>query len=391
MPIVSASSFKATTLRIDIEDVEGNMTTEFRSTELGESRVPRPSFASLIETLLRQPNIDAEFSLRLQAVEDYLLTPPPGGGPFLTVLLRTQGKRLELLKDALLCLSAQTDEDFEVIVLDHDAEKVDAEELSSVVDSQPQRFRERVRILEVSGGTRATPLNRGLDAARGRYVAVFDDDDLMFANWVEEFHHAAAIAPGRLLRAIVANQQLVPEKWPQGEEGFRTLSWPKAEYAKKFKQLDHLEVNHSPFMTWAFPRILFTRYGLRFDEKLLVCEDWDMILRGSLILGVTDVSSLTSIYRRWLGGESSYTIHSSEVWRSSEARVIGKLDRDVIMLPAGAVSEIRQMIRLDDLEEHYDRLLSSTSWRLTAPLRFGLRSLRLIWRRLRVIYRRFSH
>ena len=75
--------------------------------------------------------------------------------------------------------------------------------------------------------------------------------------------------------------------------GFRTSSWPKAEYPDHFDLLQHLLVNYSPFMSWAFPRSLFFTYGLRFDEQLTVCEDWDVILRGSLICGVDDVPHLT--------------------------------------------------------------------------------------------------
>ena len=349
---------------------------------------PLPSFPSLIHDLLRQPHIDPEFAARLRAVEEYAVGSDEHDGPFLTVLLRTQGTRREELKDALLCLSAQTDEDFEVIVLDHDALPDDADALRYAVDNQPTRFRDRITVLEVEGGSRARPLNVGINAARGAYVAVFDDDDLVFANWVEEFHRAAETSPGRMLRGIVANQQVRPEVWPHGEAGFRTVSWPKAEYAKTFNQIAHLQVNHSPFMTWAFPRLLFTRYGLQFDEKLLVCEDWDMILRGSLLVGVTDIDALTSIYRRWLGGESSYTIHSSEAWRGSEARVIGKLDRAVIMLPAGSMTRLRRLVENEDLELRYNQLMSSTSWKLTAPLRSGLRTARLAGRRVKALRRR---
>ncbi|HVF19852.1 MAG TPA: hypothetical protein VNA14_06385, partial [Mycobacteriales bacterium] len=45
---------------------------------------------------------------------------PPGGDrdagrPFLSVLTRTQGRRPETLRELLLCLAAQTSDDFELL------------------------------------------------------------------------------------------------------------------------------------------------------------------------------------------------------------------------------------------------------------------------------------
>src|SRR5699024_9550868 len=142
----------------------------------------------------------------------------------------------------------------------------------------------RVRLVDVRGGGRARPLNVGIELARGHYISVFDDDDLVLANWVEGFLAASVSAEGKLLRSLVATQTVVPEQWSQDAHGFRSMSWPKAEYARSFDLYDHLIVNHSPFMSWAFPSHLFSMLGVRFDEQLAVCEDWDVILQGSLLM-----------------------------------------------------------------------------------------------------------
>lgn len=308
--------------------------------------------------------------------------------PFLSVLLRTQGRRIEPFKDALLCLAAQTDEDFEVIVLAHDAFPEDLAGVTAVVESQPSAFRARITVIEVTGGTRAKPLNVGVEAATGRYLAVFDDDDLLMANWVEEFHSAAAAAPGRLLRAVVANQTAAPELWPHDQDGFRTSSWPKAEYPAQFDQLSHLLVNHSPFMSWAFPRSLFFTLGVRFDEQLVVCEDWDVILRGSLLCGVHDIAALTSLYRRWDRGESSYSLHSSDEWRASEQRVIDRLDAAALLMPPGSMSRLRATMLFTTAMDNYRVLFNGTElrWPLNrafATLRPGAKFARRVRNRIR--------
>lgn len=337
----------------------------------------QPQLAELLSAIAGEEGVAPELATRLTSVIELLVASDPAERPFLTVLLRTQGRRLEALKDAMLCLAAQTDRDFEVIVLAHDAEKAARSAIGSIVDRQPAEFASRIRIIDVSGGTRSAPLNAGVEAANGRYVAVFDDDDLVFGNWVEEFAAAAAASPGRLVRTAVAVQDAHPETWPQGHEGFRSTSWPSPEYPAGFDQLKHLLVNWSPFMSWAFPRALFDLYGLRFDEELSVCEDWDIILRGSILCGVQEARVLTAVYRRWTDAETSYTRHSTDEWSRSERRVLERLDSRVLMLPPGSLESIRPLVDFDltvtDFRKNYRFLFSGDQF--IRPIRGGLRVL----------------
>ncbi|MBC7761026.1 MAG: glycosyltransferase [Candidatus Saccharibacteria bacterium] len=348
--------------------MDSKVTTETVDTD-SDATVKLPSFVSLLDTVAGHEYIDPELARRIESVRALLTVPETVERPFLTVLLRTQGRRLEPLKDALLCLAAQTDQDFEVVVLEHDALPEDAADVREIISRQPPAFLERIRLIEVSGGTRAKPLNAGVLASTGHYVAVFDDDDLVLANWVEEFHAASFLGDGRLLRSTVANQKVAPELWPQDHDGFRTLSWPAAEYPSQFHQLKHLLVNYSPFMSWAFPRSLFFSFGVRFDEELTVCEDWDVILRGSLLCGVDEIQTLTAIYRRWEGGESSYTSHSTASWQWSENRVIDRINASVLTLPEGSMKEIRDMVVYDAALHDYRFLFKGNKLRL--PLQLG--------------------
>lgn len=341
-----------------------------------DQMVPEPdrharNFVSLLDQIADRGGVDPELARRLRAVREYVVAPEDGDRPFLTVLLRTQGLRIEPLKDALLCLQGQSSQDFEVIVLVHNASPEHAAAVRMVVERQPPRLRERIRVEEVEGGSRATPLNVGVEAANGHYLAVYDDDDLLFAHWVEVFEGEGALNDGRLIRSVVANQTVESETWPSGQEGFRSLSWPDAEYPEDFDQLAHLLVNYSPFMSWAFPRELFFRYGVRFDEELLVCEDWDVILRGSLLCGVDDVAQLTAIYRRWSGAESSYSLHSSAEWQASEQRVIERIDRSVIMLPPGTMRRARRVLGDADVLRQHRHLFRGNQLRW--PLNVGWR------------------
>src|ERR1700733_11057609 len=89
----------------------------------------------------------------------------------LAVVVRTQGRRESRLRDALTCLAAQTTDGFEVLLMVHtdDAEPVLGEVKDVVADFNPV-FSSRVRVIHVSGGRRARPLNAALARITAEYV-----------------------------------------------------------------------------------------------------------------------------------------------------------------------------------------------------------------------------
>ena len=126
--------------------------------------------------------------------------PPPeeaSDGPFLSVLMRTQGTRPEPLSVALRSLADQLCRDFELLLLVHNPGREVAARMSEVVDSQPEWLRTRTRIETVVGGGVARPLNHGLMLASGRYVTILDDDDLALPHWVQTFAQLASRDPAR--------------------------------------------------------------------------------------------------------------------------------------------------------------------------------------------------
>jgi glycosyltransferase involved in cell wall biosynthesis len=331
----------------------------------GSEAVRESNLVQLLRSLRARAGVDQSVADACVALER-TLAPSTDDLPFLSVLVRTQGNRLAPLKDALLCLAGQTDQDFEVILLVHSEDDAAIAEVTHLVARLEPTFRERVRLDVVKGGARAVPLNIGLADARGRFVSVFDDDDLLMGHWVESFRAGAIRAPGSMVRSLSANQWVRPEIWHGDVAGVRTTSWPTVEYPPKFNHVDHMLVNRSPFMTWAFPRTLFSSLGLRFDEELFVCEDWDVIMQGAALCGVENVSELTSIYRRWHSGDSSYIVHRRSEWIGSEERVRDRLDSLPLLLPPGSVESLRTLLGRVDVVARYGLLFKGA--RLRQPL-----------------------
>lgn len=258
--------------------------------------------------------------------------------PKLSIVMRTQARRVLAMDDALLCLAGQTDQDFELIIIGHspETESIDFTAVHELCAHYQPFFDRAIQFAEVRGGKRAKPLNESLAYASGGHVAFFDDDDLLFANWVENFTPEST--HDHLIRQGCAVQRNRVEGWPMGS-GFRAVSWPETPYPARFMLIDHMGVNKSPFMSVAFPQAFFAN-GFRFDEDLEVCEDWDAILAAASQLPVTSVEELGSIYRLWEGIETSYTVHHETDWEASANRVIAKLTERPMLLPLGEAKEL---------------------------------------------------
>ena len=81
-----------------------------------------------------------------------------------------------MLKEALKSILAQTYQDFEIIVINDGGENV-----GDLIDSLNQNN----KIVYIENENKQGPSgarNTGLKAAKGRYIAYLDDDDLYYPN-----------------------------------------------------------------------------------------------------------------------------------------------------------------------------------------------------------------
>ncbi|MFI2753070.1 methyltransferase domain-containing protein [Cellulomonas sp. P22] len=314
--------------------------------------------------------------------------------PFLSVVMRTQGRRLHCLREALTCLAGQTDDDFEVLVMGHRLEVQQQVGVERVIEDLPKSLRDRTHLIKVQHGNRVAPLNQGFAAAQGHYIVILDDDDIPLAHWVETFRRMADREPGRMLRAVAVLQNIDAVE-TNGQSGIRTAGGIEKLYPSEFDIFDHLRANFTPNMAIAFPRGVFHDLGMRFDPELTTTEDWDFIMRAAVVVGVASSPEITSIYHWWVRGESSRTVHHQREWDRNNGRIVRKLDSRALILPEGSASRIREvMAERDSAREAANaaalrpepsrgghtgadprnlneiaQILESRSWRLSAPLR----------------------
>ncbi|GAB3259893.1 methyltransferase domain-containing protein [Chitinimonas naiadis] len=289
-----------------------------------------------------------------QLVRAYLPAPPrpdtalqvdrePPARPFLSIITRTQGRRAGTLRDVLLCLAAQTCQDFELIVIAH---KVSVEQqlvIERLIEDQPAYMRNKTRLILLDHGGRTAPLNLGFEEARGSYAAILDDDDLVFSHWVEIFRDLAANgANGNVLRAVTVEQDIESVTWSNGVSGFRVSDALRKIYPSEFDLIEHLTQNYTPPMCYAIPTSVFHDLGVRFDEALDTAEDWDFEMQAAFLCGVQSTPAITAIYHRWVKGESSYTVHSRHEWERDHRRILEKMDAQSQLFPAGTTRRIRE-------------------------------------------------
>lgn len=300
------------------------------------------------------------------------------GDPFLSVLVRTQGRR-PALAEALDSLVQQDVPDFEVLVLAH---RTTASERSfvdrCVREEGKRRLRGRTRVIDVNEPGRAAPLNRGLELAAGRYAAVLDDDDFALPTWVSTFANSERDAGGRIIRSAALVQDVDAADVGRPE----ARSEPAEEFPRTFDLVDHLRTNYTPNFSVAFPRQVYRTLGLRFDETLTTTEDWDFLVRAAALVGVHSVPVASAVYRRSVCSDSSASLHDADEWASNAASVRAKFARIPLVLGAGSSERLHALLDERDelarraveaearlrMRRSIDDLLDSGYWRVSALL-----------------------
>jgi SAM-dependent methyltransferase len=266
----------------------------------------------------------------------------------LAVVVRTQGKRTSRLRDALTCLAAQTSDGLEVLLMVHSDDEPVLREVNDLVSDFNPLFSSRVRVVRVSGGRRARPLNVALARLTAEYVAFLDDDDLVMADWAESFVEAAG--DGAIIRSSVAVREVSKPEEDSHCHPYVVQSSLQFRYKLDFDRLRHFWQNETPICTFAVPRSLIEAVGLRFDEELPVLEDWDFLMRAAAFACVRDTRKVTSVYQMWRSGESSASLHDVDLWQATQRVLQDRMSLRPLVLPAGSADRLAKMSK--QLAEH---------------------------------------
>lgn len=266
------------------------------------------------------------------------------GKCFLSVVMRTQGRRPEALREALLCLYAQDDRDFEVLLIGHNLNKDQRALVDAILDEQDEEFRSQIRFLPFDEGNRTTPLNYGFAQANGEYIMIFDDDDLVMEDCISSYRAQAEKAPGTVLYRYTTAQEWRVVDTPTGIQGLRAQGAPAMKFCCDYDCVNQVQLNRCPPIGLAFPALAFRELGIIFDETLATTEDWDYLTRVAKYTGVSSINRVGAVYRLWTNAESSATVHQQAEWKRNYDIIQKKMDDMPLLLPEGSALKISALV-----------------------------------------------
>lgn len=315
---------------------------------------------------------------------------------FLSVVMRTQGRRPEALREALLSLYAQSCQDFEVVLIAHKPSQEQLAMVEEILDELVPEFRSKVRFFVLDHGQRSMPLNVGFAHARGRYVGILDDDDIVLEDWVLEYEKAARENPGKVLHTYVFGQKWKVLKAPDGEEALQACGAPLPEFCKDFHLEPQLTLNVCPTNSLAFPRQAFWDCGITFDDSLTTTEDWDFLMRTVFLFGIVNIPEANSIYRLWTNTENSQSVHNQAEWRRNYNRILKKYKKSFLLMepeetaytidrnnPTLADTEEAEQEEITEESLSLPEVLNSASWKIGRMITFLPRQIRAFRKELR--------
>jgi glycosyltransferase involved in cell wall biosynthesis len=225
-----------------------------------------------------------------------------------SVVIPTRG-RPDLLQRAIQSALQQTNRNLEVIVVLDGKDQGTIEAVERIEDSRLSL----IALAESVGGAEAR--NIGARAARGRYIALLDDDD----EWLPSKLEAQLALAQSHARHATSNNFVVVTQYLYRIAGHKDEVWPGHLPALDEPLSEFLFSSRGGFQTSTYlcPRELFL--ATPFTRGLKKHQDWDWFLRLSGLPGfkVLVVEEPLSIY--WVPLRSRSGVSGKLDWRFSAA------------------------------------------------------------------------
>jgi glycosyltransferase involved in cell wall biosynthesis len=306
--------------------------------------------------------------------------------PLLSIGVRTQGKRNDLLLEALFSIYGQDSEDYEVIVCFHKATDADSKaqaEVQYILDTLPVQFRARVRMITCTEPGRSAPLNAIVEAAHGQYFGFLDDDDLLFPTHVSTLAQGVAEhGIGPIFQTFAARRRIsVREEKPKKRRfGFRprTLSvmqtpvtYPytteviEPAWITPYDPVTQQYNNDIPNCCFLVPHQLIDQTNLRFRTEFDLAEDWEFLMRASSFLKVITLPEVTAAIN--VRNNESNTVQNAELqplWVAVHRKRLDEQASRPLLLEGRSAhllfrKHIETEIRREQIEAHVAALNSS--------------------------------
>lgn len=293
-----------------------------------------------------------------------------------SIIVRTKG-RPALLSEALQSIAKQTYSKIEIIVINDGGNDV-----SDVI--RPFKINDIAIVLMQFPANlgRSKAANSGLEKATGEYIAFLNDDDWLENDHIQKLVQAIQKHPE--IKLVYSGVQCVDDNKEPLPNNFGT----------PFDATLLLAENYIPVHAALFSKELL-KLGCSMDESLEFYEEWDFLIQASMFTDFLFIDNYSAVYRiydsiqqsglganntsvenaslilfnKWLprlkGDQLVNLMHAVRFGRVKDSQITGlnkaiaERDKQITALNriiAGNTKQITQLI-------------SSTSWRVTSPLR----------------------
>jgi hypothetical protein len=296
--------------------------------------------------------------------------------------------------ETLLSLAAQTNADFDIHVVVAGGERRDVTAVAELAETFEGGFSSRVTVIGQDEIGPETPFGAGVARSAASYVAALYPDDVVFAHWAETIVRHGRLAGGRALASPVAVQSVDVTDSDRGRV-VTTVGRPRVPERVAFDLLDHLASPPVLLRGLALPRLLAQRVLVQAVPP--AAEGWALRLAVALSCGLVEVEEVTHLERVWRGA-----VHPSidaTTWERDRSLALEALARSGLTFgtdflhslwpPRHAsprqleaeVARLQAQLQLVEaaLRTHAEaesaartqvaELLSSASWKASAPLR----------------------
>ncbi len=203
--------------------------------------------------------------------------------PAISVVVRTLGS--VRLGDALESLAVQTRRDFEVVIVDMSDGRID-----ELLDRFASRLPSLQRVTPASRRTRPAALNAGVRAARAPLLAVLDDDNLYDPDHLETLVGGLETTGADYVYTGVRHATYEPSG-RLVERRDVSLPW----------NFDRVILGNFVYATGSAYRRSLWEAVTGYDERFVVFEDWDFIIRAAQRGRIEHLPVVTGESRKFTG------------------------------------------------------------------------------------------
>jgi len=200
----------------------------------------------------------------------------------------------QTLKTTVQSVFGQTVQDFEILIVDDGSKDDTITVAQSIEDS-------RVKIISQANGGASSARNTGIKAARGKYVAFLDADDLWMPHKLEL--QLEVLTNEKDITAIQSGVYYVNNDLEIISVGRCFESKDVLSETLFFQNLPGL------MSTLVVERTAFDKIGM-LDTTLVILEDWDLAIRLSRYCNLKSIEEPLALYRQFPGNRSrNLSIH----------------------------------------------------------------------------------